>query len=125
MNYTNRLKYGESLATMMKWSHTTYLRGQYKFSSNYIDKMMERIIKSRDIVGVFASIEKDKRDEHNHVHLLLASKKMLNRYTLSRLAGFNQIGIGNVDKVHNKLGVARYVCKHIGKDFSYHNLLIN
>ena len=49
-----------------------YLSGQW-ICSNYIDNMMERIIKSREIIGVFASIEKDK-DEHNHVHLLLASK---------------------------------------------------
>jgi hypothetical protein len=124
MNYTNRLKYGYSLSSMMNWTYTTYLRGQYKFSPKYVDNLMQRLINHVDITGVFASIEKDRQDEHNHVHLLLASNQTLSRYKLGRIAGFNHLGIGNVDKVYNKEGVAKYVCKHIGKDYSYHNLII-
>ena len=125
MDYANRLKYGQSLATYKNWTHTTYLRGLYKFSQNYVDKLCNRLVSSPDISGVFASIERDRLDEHNHLHLLLASNQSMNRYKLSSLTKFNSMGIGNVDNVHKKKEVAQYVCKHIGKDFSYHNIYTN
>ncbi len=125
MNYTNRLKYGKALAKYRDWTHTTYLRGEYKFNHKYVDRLCNRLVNSPDILGVFASIERDRLEEHNHLHLLIASDQTLNRHKLSRLAKFSSIGIGNVDEVHNKRGVSQYVSKHIGKDFSYHNIYIN
>jgi hypothetical protein len=124
MNYTKRVEYGNSLATMQNWNYTTYLRGQYNFRRKYVDTICERLVKCPDINGVFASIEKDRLDHSNHLHLLIASNKYLNRYKLSHLAKFSPLGIGNVDNIHNKQGVSRYVVKHIGKDFSYHNIYI-
>ena len=124
MTSTNRVEYGKGLAHMLNWTQTTFLRGQYKFGSSYVDKLCSRLIGSRLIEGVFASVEKDRNEEHNHVLLLLASKHRLNRYELSKLSGFNPLGIGNVNNIKNKTGVSRYVAKHIGKNFSYHNLYI-
>jgi hypothetical protein len=124
MNYSNRKEYGEGLADMLNWTQTTFLRGQYKFNDSYVDKICNRLVGSMLIQGVFASVEKDRNEEHNHVHLLLASKYRLNRYELAKLSGFNPIGIGNVNNVKNKTGVSKYVAKHIGKDFSYHNIYV-
>ena len=124
MNYTKRVEYGNSLASMQNWNYTTCLRGQYKFQNNYVDTLCERLVKCPDIKGVFASIEKDRLDHNNHLHLMISSNKHLNRYKLSKLTKFNTLGILNVDNIRNKIGVSRYVVKHIGKDFSYHNIYI-
>ena len=125
MTYTNRIQYGTALATMGNWSYTTYLRGQYKFSKKYVDNLCKKLVRSSRINKVFASIEKDKLDKHNHLHLLLDANTELSRYNLSIIGGFNHKGIGNIDRVKNEVGVAKYVSKHIGKDFSYHNIFIN
>ena len=124
MNYTSRMKYGTSLANMFDWTQTTYLRGEYKFNNSYVDRLCNKLVNSPLIYSVFASIEKDRNEEHNHLHLLFSSKNKLNRYKLSKLSGFNSLGIGNVDNIKNKTGVSKYVAKHIGRDFSYHNLYI-
>jgi len=107
MNYTSRMKYGTSLA-----------------NNYYVDRLCNKLVSSPLIYSVFASIEKDRNEEHNHLHLLFSSKHKLNRYKLSKLSGFNSLGIGNVDNIKNKTGVSKYVAKHIGRDFSYHNLYI-
>ena len=125
MNYTNRMSYGKALSKYKNWTHTTYMRGEHRFNPKYVDSLCNRLVRSPDISGVFASIEKDRLDEHNHLHLLIASSKALTRYKLGRLSHFSSKGIGNVDKVLKKKEVAQYVCKHIGKDFSYHNIYIN
>ena len=124
MNYNNRIKYGQSLANMFNWTQTTYLRGLYKFNDSYVDKLGNRLASSMLIQGVFASVEKDRNEEHNHLHLLLASKYSINRYELSKIIGFNAYGIGNIDNVKNKIGVSKYLTKHIGKNYSYHNLYV-
>jgi hypothetical protein len=43
---------------------------------------------------------------------------------ISKISGFNSLGIGNVDNIKNNIGVSKYVAKHIGKDFSYHNIYV-
>jgi len=125
MNYKNRVEYGKGLATMGNWRYTTYLRGEYKFSPKYVDTLCKKLVRSSRVNKVFASIEKDRTEEHNHLHLLLDTNTDLTRYNLSIIAGFNHKGIGNIDRVKNEVGVAKYVSKHIGKDFSYHNIFIN
>ena len=125
MNYMNRLKYGQALSKYKNWTYTTYMRGEHRFNPKYVDSLCNRLVRNPDITGVFASIEKDRLDEHNHLHLLIASSKTLTRYKLGRLSHFSSKGIGNVDKVLKKKEVTQYVCKHIGKDFSYHNIYIN
>lgn len=124
MNYRSRMNYGKSLANMFDWTQTTYLRGEYKFNNSYVDKLCSKLVNSLLINSIFASIEKDRNEEHNHLHLLISSEHNLNRYKLSKLSGFNSLGIGNVDNIKNKTGVSKYVAKHIGKDFSYHNLYV-
>tara|TARA_B100001057_G_scaffold471182_1_gene533243 strand:+ start:321 stop:626 length:306 start_codon:yes stop_codon:yes gene_type:complete len=101
------------------------MRGEHRFNPKYVDSLCNRLVRSPDISGVFASIEKDRLDEHNHLHLLIASSKTLSRYKLCRLSHLSTAGIGNVEMVHKRREVAQYVCKHIGKDFSYHNIYIN
>ena len=124
MNYRSRMNYGKSLANMFDWTQTTYLRGEYKFNNSYVDKLCSKLVNSLLINSIFASIEKDRNEEHNHLHLLISSEHNLNRYKLSKLSGFNSLGIGNVDNIKNKTGVSKYVAKHIGRDFSYHNLYV-
>ena len=85
MNYTKRVEYGNSLASMQNWNYTTYLRGQYNFKIKYVDTLCERLVKCPDIQGVFASLEKDRLDHNNHLHLMISSNKSLNRYKLSKL----------------------------------------
>ena len=55
------------LADMLNWTQTTFLRGQYKFNDSYVDKICNRLVGSMLIQGVFASVEKDRNEEHNHV----------------------------------------------------------
>jgi len=124
MNYSSRMEYGKGLSNMFNWTQTTYLRGDYKFTNSYVDRLCESLVGYPSINGVFASIEKDKLDSHNHLHLLLSSKHKINRYMISKLSGFNSLGIGNVDNIKNNIGVSKYVAKHIGKDFSYHNIYV-
>jgi len=124
MNHTQRMEYGQSLANMFNWTQTTYLRGEYKFNSSYTDKLCNRLVSSPLIYGVFASIEKDRNEEHNHLHLLFSAEYNLSRHWLAKRMWFNSLGIGNVDIVKNKTGVSKYIAKHIGKDFSYHNLYV-
>jgi len=124
MTYTNRGQYAKGLTEMCNWSQTTYLRGQYKFHNSYVDELCQRLVSSALINSVFASVEKDRQDEHNHLHLLFSSDHSINRYELSKITGFNSLGIGNVDNVKNKIGVTKYLTKHIGKNFSYHNLYV-
>lgn len=124
MNYVNRVEYGNGIANMLNWTQTTYLRGNYKFNNNYVDQLCQRLVSSYLIHGVFASVEKDRQDPHNHLHLLFSSDYTITRYELSKIIKFNSLGIGNIDDVKNKIGVTKYLTKHIGKNFSYHNLYV-
>jgi hypothetical protein len=123
MNYKQRVSYGDALSKMGKWNYTTFLRGQYKFNRGYVEKIVNKLIRSSEINKVFYSIEKDRNEEHNHLHLMLEGYK-ITRNKLSRIANFNKIGIGNIEEIKNKREVSRYVTKHIGKDFSDHDIII-
>jgi hypothetical protein len=106
------------------WSHIVTIRRHFKLSEIYAQGLCQNIVKkSKDVSRLFYSLENDRQDNMNHLHLLIeANDTKLSRSKLAHLAGFgnNPKAISSLQDVESKEAVAMYVTKYIGKPDVYH-----
>jgi len=92
-----------------------------KISSNYVDSLMDRLVKRKSITGVIAFIEQD--DYHNnHLHFAWYCPVELTREQLSSTMRINIKHIINVEPIDGVEAAIGYYTKRTETTNSFHNI---
>lgn len=118
--------YGEWLGGF-DWSHMITIRLHFRLSEVSAYNLCKRLFKgSRHINKLFYSVEKDRQDDMNHMHLLVDSKwTTLRRDQLASAAGFKDYpnAISFIENVKSKEAVSLYATKYLDKKGVFYDML--
>jgi len=118
-------EYGQWLSEY-NWSHIVTIRLHYRLTELSAQKLCQRLIQgSRDVVRLFYSVEKDRQDNMNHMHLLIESNdSSLSREKVAKAAGLakNPKAISFIQPADSKEAVSMYATKSIGRNDVYHGI---
>lgn len=118
-------EYGQWLSAY-NWSHIVTIRLHYRLSELSAQKLGERLIQgSKAVRRLYYSVEKDRQDNMNHMHLLIESTDAnLTREKVAAAAGLskNPKAISFIQKVDSKEAVSMYATKSIGRNDVYHGI---
>lgn len=110
--------------SITKWTHAVTLRRHFPFTEMSAELIGERIITSeKQINKLFYSVERDRCDNMNHMHLILESNHQnLTRKDIAIAAGLakNPKAVSYFQKAQSKDAVSWYTSKHVGKPNFYH-----
>jgi len=119
-------EYGQWLSEF-NWSHIVTIRLHYKLTELQSYNLGQRIINcSKNISRLFYSVEKDRQDNMNHMHLIIESMNpKLTRKQLANDAGFGNYvnAVSYFQKADSKRAVSNYCSKYVGKPEVYHDYL--
>ena len=122
MNYNELRNYSEALANMSDWNYTTFIRTYYKLKPHLIVKWSEKLIKHKNIHGLFVAIETDQSQNMNHLHLAFSSSSPITQQKVMRALNIHdKRHIGNIEPILEKTQIIQYISKHIIKQKRYVN----
>jgi hypothetical protein len=100
------------------WSYTATIRRHFPFTEMSAYKLATRLITNvTAIKKVFYSVERDRQDSMNHMHLILEVKDedlTIKDVAIGANLSRNPKAIGNFGQVDSKYGVAYYASKEVG-----------
>ena len=112
-------EYGKWLGEY-NWSHIVTIRLHYKLTEMQADNLSKRLINnSEKVERLFYSVEKDRQDNMNHMHLLLETRNAeLSRKEIALASGLakNPKAISFVQNADSQKAVSMYASKYIGRE---------
>jgi hypothetical protein len=114
-------EYGNWLG-QMEWTHLSTIRTHYSQTVKSSETIVKRLYRDKSIKGVFFAIERDRDCNMNHMHLMVNSKKKINREDLAKALGVNNKAVGYFQKIIDSKAVGVYCAKEIKAPFSHHNI---
>ncbi len=114
-------EWGKYLATI-KWNYTGVIRRHFPLNEINSNSMLNNLVKYRTIDRVFYAIERDTNDATmTHAHILVKTHGKYDKQRLAKELGINK-GAVYLEEVQSNKGISHYVSKHIGKEYSFHNI---
>ena len=111
--------YGQWLSKY-NWSHIITIRLHYRLTEISARNLGQRLFKgSQDVVRLFYSVEKDRQDNMNHMHLIIQSNDPnLSREKVAKAAGLgkNPKAISYIQPADSREAVSMYVTKSVGRN---------
>ena len=106
----------------IKWNYSGVIRRHFPLSELNSSKMLSNLVKYKTIERVFYAIEPDTNDSSmTHAHILVKTHGKYDHQRLAKELGINK-GAVYLEEVQTNKGISHYVSKHIGKDYSFHNI---
>lgn len=100
------------------WSYTATIRRHFPFTEMSAYKLATRLITNiTAIKKVFYSVERDRQDSMNHMHLILEVKDedlTIKDVAIGANLSRNPKAIGNFGQVDSTYGVSYYASKDVG-----------
>jgi hypothetical protein len=119
MKLLNKSNYIKELSRLREWKQTITIRPSYRLKSYSSDNLIRKIADKLQAV-IFYSLEKDRLDGMSHLHLLI--DKNVTRDEICKATGLNPKAVGYVEPIQDNYKVTAYITKHIGNDYSHHNI---
>ena len=114
-------EYGDYLATV-EWDYTGVIRRHFALNELNSTRMIKNFLKHKSIGTIFYAIERDTVDDTmTHAHILLKTHGKYDSERLAKELGINKKAVF-LEKVISSKGIGKYVSKHLGRDYSYHNI---
>jgi hypothetical protein len=117
-------EYGSWLG-QMEWTHLSTIRTHYPQTVTSSETIVKRLYSDKNIKGVFFAIEKDrdyKTNNMSHMHVMVNSKKNINRNDLAKALGVNNKAVGYFQEIIDSKAVGVYCAKEIKAPFSHYNI---
>lgn len=95
------------------WTQIATFRPHYRLKEAGLYKISQRLITNPKVEVIFYAMEKDRSDDHYHVHYLLKTEDKLSRTELAQEINTNPKSIGYIENVRCNMAVSRYTTKHM------------
>ena len=114
-------EYLNGLLKIGKWNYQVSISTDYKISSSYLDRVINKIVDVKGIKKVFGVSSTDK-SIGSSIYLVIEGKN-ITRKKLEKTLKLKENMLGNVGEIKSKKELY-HLCRHLGKDYSHHNIAV-
>ena len=114
-------EYLNGLLKIGKWNYQVSISTDYKISYSYLDRVINKIVDVKGIKKVFGVSSTDK-SIGSFIYLVIEGKN-ITRKKLEKTLKLKENMLGNVGEIKSKKELY-HLCRHLGKDYSHHNIAV-
>ena len=114
-------EYLNGLLKIGKWNYQLSISTDYKISYSYLDRVINKIVDVKGIKKVFGVSSTDK-SIGSSIYLVIEGKN-ITRKKLEKTLKLKENMLENVDNIRSKKELY-HLCRHLGKDYSHHNIAV-
>ena len=110
-------EYLNGLLKIGKWNYQLSISTDYKISYSYLDRVINKIVDVKGIKKVFGV-----SSTGSFIYLVIEGKN-ITRKKLEKTLKLKENMLGNVGEIKSKKELY-HLCRHLGKDYSHHNIAV-
>ena len=114
-------EYLNGLLKIGKWNYQVSINADYKISYSYLDRIINKVVDVQGIKKVFG-VSSSNNSIGSFIYLIIEGKNVIRR-KLEKTLKLKENILGNVDNIKSKKELY-HLCRHLGKDYSYHNIAV-
>ena len=114
-------EYLNVLLKIGKWNYQVSINADYKVSYSFLDRVINKIVDVKGIKKVFG-VSTTNKSIGSFIYLVVEGKNVTKR-NLEKTLKLKENMLENVDNIRSKKELY-HLCRHLGKDYSYHNIAV-
>lgn len=114
-------EYLNGLLKIGKWNYQVSINADYKISYSYLDRIINKVLAIQGIKKVFG-VSSTNKSIGSFIYLIVEGKNVTRR-KLEQTLKLKKNILENVNKIKSRKELY-HLCRHLGKDYSYHNIAV-